>query len=202
MQYLTFNTPIICKQSYIWTALWAQQLRASYVQEVANVNTPKSGYCLLTVNVYFALKTRNWVLTSLGEENSVAQGAEGEERFAHHRVKSFSITPSVILQPKCFFGCSILFARKRDGDWITTKPIREMVLGVSVHSFILKRGRDVAILCPSTSDPIISSIQYNSKYISSGSEPLQQIHNTHKDISRDRGILDDFLIGFIPLSCH
>lgn len=37
----------------------------------------------------------------------------------------------------------------------------------------------------------------------SAPRPLYSRHTMHtKTISRDRGILDDFLIGFIPLSCH
>lgn len=79
-----------------------------------------------------------------------------------------------------------------------------MVPGVSVHSFILKRGRDFAIF-GAYQTQITSSAQFNVTVNTSASapRPLYSRHTTHtKTISRDRGILDDFLIGFIPLSCH
>ncbi len=79
-----------------------------------------------------------------------------------------------------------------------------MVLGVFVHSFILKRVRDFAI-SGAHQPQITSSAPFNITVNTSASapRPLYSRHTTHtKTISRDRGILDDFLIGFIPLSCH
>lgn len=79
-----------------------------------------------------------------------------------------------------------------------------MVAGLSVHSFVVKRGRDFAIF--SAHQPhITSSAPFNITVNTSASapRPLYSRHTAHtKTISRDRGILDDFLIGFIPLSCH
>lgn len=74
------------------------------------------------------------------------------------------------------------FARKRDGDWITTKLIREMVPGVSVHSFILKRERGFAIF-GSHQLQISSSAPFNTTVNTSASapRPLHSRHTTHKD---------------------
>ena len=51
------------------------------------------------------------------------------------------------LQSKRFFGWRLknVICEKKDGDWITAKLIRKMVAGVSVHSFVVRRGRDLAI---------------------------------------------------------
>lgn len=79
-----------------------------------------------------------------------------------------------------------------------------MVLGVSVHSFIVKRGRDFSI-SGAHQPQITSSSQFNITVNTSASapRPLYSRNTTHtKTLSRDTGILDDFLIGFIPLSCH
>lgn len=87
---------------------------------------------------------------------------------------------------------------------MSTKLISEMVRGVFVHSFILKRVRDFAI-SGAHHPQITSSAPFNITVNTSASapRPLYSRHTTHtKTISRDRGILDDFLIGFIPLSCH
>lgn len=68
---------------------------------------------------------------------------------------------------------------KGDGDWITTKLIRE---GVSAHSSILKRGRDLAIF-GAHQPQITSSAPFNIAVNTSAGapRPLQQTHNTHKD---------------------
>lgn len=90
-----------------------------------------------------------------------------------------------------------------------------MVAGISVNSFVTKRegaggwggaevGGSLAIL--SLHQPhIASSAPFDITVNTSASapRPLYSSHTMHtKTISRDRGILDDFLIGFIPLSCH
>lgn len=79
-----------------------------------------------------------------------------------------------------------------------------MVPGVSVHSFVLKGGSDFAIF-GAHQPQIPSSAPFNKKVNASASalRPLYSRNTTQtKTISRDTGILDDFLIGFISLSCH
>lgn len=79
-----------------------------------------------------------------------------------------------------------------------------MVLGVSVHSFVLKRGSDFAIF--GANQPQITSSAPFNKTVNTSASALRPLYSRNtaqtKTISRDRGILDDFLIGFIPLSCH
>lgn len=53
----------------------------------------------------------------------------------------------------------------------------------------------------SSSDGIICSVQYENKYIRISSAALSSAAET-QHISRDRAVLDDFVIEFIPLSCH
>lgn len=124
-----------------------------------------------------------------------------------HWVQSFSITPSVKLHPKCFFGCrfkNIICEEKgwRLNNYKTNK-------GNDSRRFcyiplFTREGEDFAIFGahqPQITSSALFNISVNTS--SSAPRPLYSRNTTHrKTISRDRGILDDFLIGFIPLSCH
>lgn len=98
--------------------------------------------------------------------------------------QSFSITPSVKLHRKCFFGCRFknIICKKgwRLNNYKTNKGNGSRSFCTFLYSE--ERERSCYFWRPSTSDHITCTIQYNSKYITIGSEAsLQQKHNTQKD---------------------
>lgn len=127
-----------------------------------------------------------------------------KESSSFHHLSSGA--PSVKLQPKCLFGCrlKILFV-KREGCRLNNRKTNKGngVPGVSVHSFMLKRGERFSCCClPSTSDHISCSAQSTSKYISRAPRPRQK-HNTlkgHQERRRDSWWFSNrFYFSFLSL---
>lgn len=96
--------------------------------------------------------------------------------------KSFSITPSVKLQPKCLCGCRfksiICQERWRLNNHKTNKG--NGLRSLCTFFYSEQRERFCYIWRPSTSDHIICTIQYSRKYISRGSEASQRKRSAHK----------------------